>query len=126
MATEGASPICRLYSQTSRHRRPRPSQLSACLQGVGAPSRNLPDLQPGLQPTEAAGPADLAGEVPALAAAASSPFSHLFQNQKPGMLAFAHYVLECWESLENKNGEDSEKFIVKCDNWWTRLPAANR
>ena len=42
------------------------------------------------------------------------------------MLAFAYYVLECWESLENKNGEDSEKFIVKCDNWWTGLPAANR
>ena len=56
-----------------------------------------------------------------------NPFKHLLATSQPGQVAFAYYVMECWEREEGAGQyDDQDKFLKQCRKWWTAVPTVYR
>ena len=56
-----------------------------------------------------------------------NPFKHLLADSQPGQVAFAYYVMECWEREEGAGQyDDQDKFLKQCRKWWTAVPTVYR
>jgi len=126
-----ASPISQLFSQSSVHkfhRRPRKSEIVNSLQG--APTRKLAELQSKSSESKKVKKAVI--EVPHSAMVdveikEDNPFRYLLKDTDQGKVAFAYYVMNCWELQKSlPDSQDNETFVKQCSKWWTDLPTVYR
>ena len=58
---------------------------------------------------------------------ADNPFKFLLADTRPGQVAFAYYVMDCWEREEGGGQyDDQDKFLKQCSKWWTSVPTVYR
>ena len=56
-----------------------------------------------------------------------NPFKYLLADTEPGQVAFAYYVMDCWEREEGGGQyDDQDKFLKQCRKWWAALPTVYR
>ena len=132
------SPVQQLLSQKMNPKflkRGRSSQIELGIKG--APCRKLSQLKA----TSGSSLADRAPagslfqlEAPRLSPVSirsDNPFKYLLADTQPGQVAFAYYVMDCWER-EQADGqsqsqyEDQEKFLAQSRKWWTAVPTVYR
>jgi len=118
-----SSPIANLYSQrkTNQLQRSRTSKGDGGIHGV--PCRNL-SKQNIVEKFHLEVPAYYSNHDPL---GSSNPFVHLFRDSKPGQVAFAFYVADCWFSFSETNIlPDTDQFLKQCHRWWVTLPTPYR
>ena len=58
---------------------------------------------------------------------ADNPFKFLLADTRTGQVAFAYYVMDCWEREEGAGQyDDQDKFLKQCRKWWTSVPTVYR
>lgn len=128
-----ASPISQLFTQSSVHkfhRRPRKSEIVNSLQG--APTRKLAELQSKSKTSESKRLKKAVIEVPNSAMVEveikeDNPFRYLLKDTEQGKVAFAFYVMNCWELQKDlPDSQANEEFVKQCSKWWTDLPTVYR
>jgi len=125
-----SSPVTNLYSQRKTNQLSRKSRSWKPYEGIqGAPCRNLPDLVTKPKSKKIHGVESFHLEVPPSSSSnqdpldTSNPFLHLFRNYKPGQVAFAFYVADCWFSFSTSSLlPDLNQFLTQCTRWWVTLP----
>ena len=56
-----------------------------------------------------------------------NPFRDLLKDTDQGKIAFAFYVMECWEKQKTlEDAGEKEAFVRQCSKWWTDLPTPYR
>ena len=124
------NPVQHLRAQSAVpkfHRRPRKSEIVSSIQG--APCRKLPELEDSSQ-KETSTPISVAeSELASVKIKEDNPFRYLLGATDRGKIAFAFYVMDCWEQRKGLNGndaDDKEEFVKQCSKWWTDFPTPYR
>ena len=122
------NPVSHLLTQSTVpkfHRRPRKSDIVNSIQG--APCRKLPELE-SKSKTLSKPMIQVAGaEEVNLDLNSDNPFKYLLRDKEQGQIAFAFYVMHCWELQKDLyDKEDKEAFVKQCSKWWTELPTLYR
>ena len=123
------NPVSHLLTQSSAprfHRRPRKSDIGNSIQGP--PCRKLPELEKKKIKQATSTPLI---QVPDhhvnIDIQADNPFQYLLKNKEQGHIAFAFYVMHCWETQKQLfDAGDKESFVKQCSKWWTDLPTLYR
>ena len=126
------NPVQHLRAQSTVpkfHRRPRKSEIVSSIQG--APCRKLPELESKESSTrqnKTSTPISVAeSEVVSVQVQEDNPFRYLLKDTDQGRIAFAFYVMECWEKQKTlQNACEKEAFLRQCSKWWTDLPTPYR
>ena len=119
------NPVDHLRSQSvlsKFHRRPRKSEIVNSIQG--APSRKLPELQQ--KTPKSSQPLLLIPESSVVEVKEDNPFRYLLREEGEGKIAFAFYVMDCWEQQKTLFQGDKPEFVKQCSKWWTELPTLYR
>ena len=119
------NPVDHLRSQSvlsKFHRRPRKSEIVNSIQG--APSRKLPELQQ--KTPKSSQPLLLIPESSVVEVKEDNPFRYLLREEGEGKIAFAFYVMDCWEQQKILFQGDKPEFVKQCSKWWTELPTLYR
>ena len=122
------NPVQHLRAQSTVpkfHRRPRKSEIVSSIQG--APCRKLPELE-NTEKKKTTIPINVAeSEVVSVQVKEDNPFRYLLKDTDQGKIAFAFYVMDCWEQQKSLQDDgDKEEFIRQCSKWWTDLPTPYR
>jgi len=126
------NPVQHLRAQSTVpkfHRRPRKSEIVSSIQG--APCRKLPELeskQSSKIQNKTPTPISVAeSEVVSVQVQEDNPFRDLLKDTDQGKIAFAFYVMECWEKQKTlQDAGEKEAFVRQCSKWWTDLPTPYR
>ena len=122
------NPVQHLRAQSTVpkfHRRPRKSEIVSSIQG--APCRKLPELENSSQKKTPTPISVAESEVVSVQVEEDNPFHYLLKDTDQGKIAFAFYVMDCWEQQKTlpASGE-KEEFVGQCLKWWTDLPTPYR
>ena len=122
------NPVQHLRAQSTVpkfHRRPRKSEIVSSIQG--APCRKLPELENTSQKKTPTPISVAESEVVSVQVEEDNPFRYLLKDTDQGKIAFAFYVMDCWEQQKTlpASGE-KEEFVGQCLKWWTDLPTPYR
>ena len=122
------NPVQHLRAQSTVpkfHRRPRKSEIVSSIQG--APCRKLPELENTSQKKTPTPISVAESEVVSVQVKEDNPFRYLLKDTDQGKIAFAFYVMDCWEQQKSlQDAGDKEEFIRQCSKWWTDLPTPYR
>ena len=56
-----------------------------------------------------------------------NPFRYLLNDTEQGKVAFAFYVMNCWELQKDlPDSQANDEFVKQCSKWWTDLPTVYR